>query len=427
MSNKLQVGLASVDMTPKIGVPLAGYGGERRRIIPWDIFNKYSYCTYLKPSTGVLDPVRAKAMYLEKPDQRLLFLSLDIVAITAWMSKQIKQRLSKLGLSESEINISATHTHSGSGTLSKSKIWQPLGSDRFQQKIFDKFLLDIEKAVENAIQNREPATLYTDAFQVEGIQKNRRDKDGYIDKTVKILLAKSEQNHWMGGLVNMAIHATALGSSNLKFSADMPGGIESGLSKYLDEVNQNASKFPIEMLFINGAEGDITPVYRGLDGIAKTADIITQEFSRHIDTFKKVKANWEVDPIDVKIGKARLKVALCTKQKGIFKRLVRRLFIPLKRMMPSKTKLHMIKLDNMVMLSWPGEPTAALGRQLVLKSEAAGWDSCWVMGLTEGHLAYFTTREEYAKRSYEACSSLYGKDGGEHIVRVYEDLLKQIV
>lgn len=427
MSYKLQVGLASVDITPKIGVPLAGYGGERRRILPWDIFNKYSYCTYLKPSTGVLDPVRAKAMYVEKHDQRLLFISLDIVAITAWMSKQIKKKLSKHGLSESEIIISATHTHSGSGTLSKSKIWQPIGSDRFKQEIFDKFLLDIEKAVENAIQNREPATLYTDAFQVEGIQKNRRDEHGFVDKTVKILFAKSEQNQWIGGLVNMAIHPTALGSSNLKFSPDIPGAVESKLSEYLGNVNQQASTSPIEVLFINSAEGDITPVYRGLEGIKKTAITITQELARNINSLRKIKGDWEIKAIDINMGKAKLKLSNCLKQKGIFTRIRRRLFISLRRLMPSQAKLHMIKLGDIVMLSWPGEPTAALGRKLILKAEAAGWENCWVMGLTEGHLAYFTTKEEYSKRSYESCSSLYGKDGGEHIVQVYEDHLEQIV
>jgi len=45
----LSAGLAVSDIRPEIGVPLAGFGGARRKTIAFDVFNRYPYATFLKP------------------------------------------------------------------------------------------------------------------------------------------------------------------------------------------------------------------------------------------------------------------------------------------------------------------------------------------------------------------------------------------
>lgn len=142
----VSAGLAVSEGTPEIGVPLAGFGGARRRTIPLDVFDRYPYATYLKPSVGVCDPIRAKAMLLRTPHANLT-----------------------------------------------------------------------------------EARLYAGVFQANDLQNNRRGKPGQFDSQANLLLVKSARGHWLGGLVNFAIHGTALDAGNLKFSADVPGAIEKAL------------------------------------------------------------------------------------------------------------------------------------------------------------------------------------------------------
>ena len=104
-SGQLSVGLAAVDATPEIGVPLSGFSG--RRILPWDVIDRYPYSTFLKPSIGVLDPIRAKVMFLDNGQQKLLFMSVDVVAITKDLRADIIKGLSQFGINSSNIFISA--------------------------------------------------------------------------------------------------------------------------------------------------------------------------------------------------------------------------------------------------------------------------------------------------------------------------------
>jgi hypothetical protein len=46
-----------------------------------------------------------------------------------------------------------------------------------------------------------------------------------------------------------------------------------------------------------------------------------------------------------------------------------------------------------------------------------------VLGLTNDHLAYFTTPEEFDEGGYEACGSIYGPHAGNKIVREHHLLL----
>src|SRR6476660_1866182 len=71
----LKVGFGSVDLVTPVGVPLAGYGSAARRTFPYVHSNEYA--KLFKPSTGIHDAVRSKAMLLVDGDKKLLFLSVD--------------------------------------------------------------------------------------------------------------------------------------------------------------------------------------------------------------------------------------------------------------------------------------------------------------------------------------------------------------
>ena len=85
---------------------------------------------------------------------------------------------------------------------------------------------------------------------------------------------------------------------------------------------------------------------------------------------------------------------------------------------PHKITLSTIRIGELRMFAWPGEPTTTLGFDL--KRAAPG---AWILGLTNGYQGYFTSPGEFAEGRYEACSSLYGPRSGQRLVTAFTDLL----
>lgn len=47
------------------------------------------------------------------------------------------------------------------------------------------------------------------------------------------------------------------------------------------------------------------------------------------------------------------------------------------------------------------------------------------MGLTNDHLAYFTTPEEFSAGGYETCVNFFKADGGNNILQKHIDIINQ--
>jgi hypothetical protein len=109
----------------------------------------------------------------------------------------------------------------------------------------------------------------------------------------------------------------------------------------------------------------------------------------------------------VPLGKPFLDIRRCMDQ---------RTFSPLKpgvgRWFPDHAWLSQIKLGPVLFMTWPGEPTSELGLELRAAAEQAGALDAWVLGLTNGHLGYFTSPWDHDLGGYETCVNFYGRMGG---------------
>lgn len=421
----LHVGLYAGDVTPPVGVPLAGFGGGARRI-GFDILNRYPYATFLAPSEGILDPIRAKVMVLKQGKKKLVFISMDTVAVTADIRKDfLKQLEKKHGLGPDEVFISATHTHSGPGTLSRNLLWSLLAADAFQQKIYDQFINDVVRTVEKAFASLEPADLWAFEFKTSGIQRNRRGKEGYFDPLTNVLLAKNKKGHWLGGMVNVAVHGTSLSANNLRFSADIPGAMERAAQARLKEMNGTRTDRIPTVLFINGADGDVAPVKRGLENMLRLADSFADQFVTALTTARTVDPNWSVTSKEVKLSSASFNVRGCIKDKTIRSLIFKEFRLWIGFLLPSETQVWNIQLGDLTLMTWPGEATTSVGFALKHAANKVGVIHPWFMGLTNDYLGYYTTEEEYHSPTYEACSSLFGPDGTQQILYAHEKLLNE--
>lgn len=425
ISAPLHAGFSDGDITPPVGVPLAGYGGGARRL-GFDLFNRYPYATLLTPSEGVLDPIRVKAMVLTRGKKKLIFISMDTVAVTADIRKDLLERLKKKhGWGAHEVFISATHTHSGPGTLSKSTLWSVLAADVFQQKIYDQFIHDIVRVVEEAFASQEPADLWAFEFKMSEIQKNRRKKEGHFDPMTNVLLAKNKMGNWLGGMVNVAVHGTSLGASNLCYSADLPGAMERAVQARLKNINSAKANRVPTILFINGAEGDVAPAKRGRDNLLGLADLFAGQFMASLPTARGIGPDWSVRSEEVKFSSASLNVRGCIQNKTLRSLIPKEFRLWIGFLLPSETQVWTIRLGDLALMTWPGEATTSVGFALKQAANKGEGVHPWLMGLTNDYLGYFTTEEEYHSLTYEACGSLFGPNATQQILDAYGKLLNQ--
>ena len=434
------VGIHAADVTPSIGVPLAGYF-DRRRVIP-DWLGLDPYAHWFEPSTGVRpgDGIRAKALVIEtatNPPKRLVLVSLDVVAVTRGLRRAILRQLDLLTASglpafaPDEVVVAATHTHSGPGTLTRNYLLERIGSDRFERTVRDAFAARVALVVKAAWSQRVPATLHAFSVAVPGVVRNRSDPPGPLHERANVMLVRAG-SRWAGALVNFAVHGTALGPDNLEFSADLPGAIERRLEKELTQ--RNGDGLPTVVAFLNGAEGDVSPKLTGEPGLLLLPELVAWPVHQAIDAMGCGAVgsctSWLVDADRVKTRQARLPL--------------REAFVYWKHHVPDAysalvwwrfggwlgwtlwddTRIAQVEIGDQLLLTWPGEATTRLGRALARVACAHGARLPWIVGLANDHLSYFTTEDEFfGGHGIAQSSALYGPYAGRRILNAHCQLL----
>ncbi|MGR9072106.1 MAG: neutral/alkaline non-lysosomal ceramidase N-terminal domain-containing protein, partial [Gammaproteobacteria bacterium] len=261
-------------------------------------------------------------------------------------------------------------------------------------------------------------------FDVQRLQKNRNrgNPRDYVIKTANLLLAKDAgTGGWLGGLVNFAVHGVAVRRRDTGFSADIPGSIERNLERMLMQENKGQEERPT-MLFINGAVGDVTTRTKGRKELEKIGGSFADQTRSHLKSLRPVSPNWKTKSATFDIGEAGLHLKTCAESPFLKKLMPESATLPLSPWFPKRTKVWMIELGDIAMMTWPGEPTTSLGRKDVEITRPLAFRQTWILGLTNDYLAYFTTPEEFKTGSYEACFSLYGPGLGNSIVERHKSL-----
>ena len=91
----LQVGSASVDITPNLGCHLIGYFNDRI-------------------ATAIHDPLHAKALAISNGEMTIGIVVCDLIAVPGDVVRAAKERIaSETGVPPERVMICATHTHTG--------------------------------------------------------------------------------------------------------------------------------------------------------------------------------------------------------------------------------------------------------------------------------------------------------------------------
>jgi hypothetical protein len=226
--SKMNVGISQTDITPKPGVELSGFAARTQ------------------PSTGVLDPLFAKALYLADAGEQVLWIHCDLVGFDREIVLAFRDwARERFGLDAGQVMLSATHTHSGPCTihLHECGSYDPAYVVLLQGRL--------REAAEAALGQTEECEVVATEGHLDLAVDRRQQASKHTDPRVAALGFRRNDGTFKAVLVNYPIHAVALGSSNRQISADMPGQAALRLSRLLWGN-------PV-VLVTNGAFGNLNP------------------------------------------------------------------------------------------------------------------------------------------------------------------------
>ncbi|MBN2270596.1 MAG: hypothetical protein JXN61_08280, partial [Sedimentisphaerales bacterium] len=257
---EMRAGVAVIDITPPVGYRMSGYFSERL-------------------STGMLNPLQAKAIVLRQGGESAAMVFCDIIGISPEVSGRARKAATeKTGIPSENILIAATHSHTGPlyfGALRKyfhDKAVAEDGDDPCERIDYSsQFVAKLVEVIIRADAAAKPVRLKAGTARQDGLSFNRRFhmKDGTvrfnpgvlnpdivraagpIDPQVGIVSFLSvEEEKPIAALVNFALHLDTVGGT--LYAADYPFYIERSLrEKYGDEF---------VLLFGTGTCGDINHI-----------------------------------------------------------------------------------------------------------------------------------------------------------------------
>ena len=236
---ELRVGFAIEDVTPPVGMRVGG--------------------NYVSPiSTGVHDPLLAKAIVFEQGGEKAALVVIDLTGISLELSTKARVQASQAtGIPVGRIIISATHTHGGPQyqgpirDLEHAKAIADTGRDAAEPIDYTAMVAGrCAKAIERAVAGLKPARLDVGSVEQPGLAFNRRFhmKDGYVrfnpgkqnpaivrpagpvDVELPILLVRDPaEGKPRGSLVAFAMHVATFGGT--EWGADYPSHLQTNLRR----------------------------------------------------------------------------------------------------------------------------------------------------------------------------------------------------
>lgn len=450
---KLKVGFARIDITPPLGIPIAGY---------------YE----LRPADGILDSLYASAVVFDDGKKRGVLLNLDVIGLDQYHVSQVRVAVAKrIGTEAEGVFVECSHTHTGPECNTQTTVY----SEQDLEKIRSYFSWLVSRLCDAAIlavQDLAPAYLLHTCGKAEKVAFIRRFRmqDGSIltnpgvlsgqvkepmgeaDETVQLLIIRRETAPEIG-IVNFQVHPDVIGGC--KLSADYPKFVRDTYEKLIENSR---------CVYINGAQGDTNHNDVSLYG----TDKCIRGYSRARYMGRKIAmaavANYELaEPLDgsaVSWGEKNIIVRYnkglpeeyplaaemakiyalsgqeeairqIRQRKGIeeyvpgkteFRRLLR---INALADLPDEKELHITALSvgDVVFAGFPGEPFTQIGQEVKKQSPfALTITAC----CANGYEGYYPMRSAYEEGGYEAAVAKYQAGTAEKIVKASVELVKQL-
>ncbi len=385
-----RIGAAKVDMTPPIGVPLAGYGA--------------------RTSTGILHPLMARAVAVSNGHETVILLSLELLAITDDLFEAIYQRISAVvPLRRQDLLVAATHTHSGPGSLGR-RFWESIAAGPFNERLFERTAQRAAEAAVGAWHNLRPGRVSHFRTESRDLIQNRLIPGGPTDPELNVMIFVSEQGERIATLINFSAHPTLLRSTNRLIAGDFP----SVVSRVLEEDPGGV------VLYTSGSVADQRARSLDADNAVERTERMGRELAQRVRiAFPETQFRREgsvgsislwidLPPPQIKVGKgSRLPLWL---GRGL---------------LDGKTRLQVIRIDRTLLLAVPGDLGSEIGMDLKTYTREKGLDGM-IIGLANDYIGYVLPEATYRSAAYEASMAFNGPYMAEYLTLVLKAMIHRV-
>ena len=447
MANNLKIGYARVNITPPMGVNIAGYFVERI-------------------ADGVLDELEACAVAVSDGKNTAILMTIDHCGVLKVFLDEWRQRISEAtGIPAEAVYIHSTHTHTGPVLMKDCK--NPLNQ---QYEIFlGTRVVDVARFAIEDMADAKMGIGVSEAKNVAFIRRYRM-KDGtaktnpgvnnpdivapigITDESVNVVRFDRCGKETVV-LVNFANHPDVVGGN--KISADWPGMTRRQVEKAIDNT---------KCIFFNGAQGDVNHVnvhpkagdfndmFNDFDGCSRgygharhIARVVTGAVMSIYDKVEYIDADevkYSQKIVEIPSNKPTPEQLPLAHKYNDLHNAGKDDEIPYKAMMLTTVvaeAARMVRLENapdtfpmlfsavaigdVALFGVPGEPFNGVGRGL---KEAEGWKMVIPTCNTNAKEGYFPMMDSYEEGGYEARSSSFKAGVAERIIEEGKEILTSL-
>ncbi|MCA9187660.1 MAG: neutral/alkaline non-lysosomal ceramidase N-terminal domain-containing protein [Pirellulaceae bacterium] len=437
----LEVGVAVRDVTPPVPYRMSGYFSER-------------------VSTGIRDPLQAKAIVFRQSQASAALVFCDLIGISRDVSHAARRSASKRsGIPYENIAIIATHSHTGPlyfGALRKmlhDRSVATLGTDPYETTDYSAELVEhLVQVIEQAQRALAPSALASGSCELQGLSFNRRFfmKDGTvrfnpgqlnpeivrpcgpIDPEVTVIaFQKVKEAQPFAGLSSFALHLDTVGGT--EYSADYP--------RFVEEHLRESFGSQFHSLFGTGTCGDINHIDVSTSTRPSTEEI-GKRLGQHVEaclrdelaidsTRLAVRSRSVEVPLQVYSPEEISEAASTLSELGLRKiafldsvKAYKIMALQLRGGATIQLEVQVFQLgDETAIVTLPGEVFVEFG--LAIK-QASPFKRTLVIELANDAPGYIPTQKAFVEGSYETVNSRIATGGGEAMVKLAIEMLREL-
>jgi neutral ceramidase len=439
VAREARIGKGSFVITPPLGCEMAGFDARKEL------------------AQGVHDELHSRALVFDDGSTKVALVSIEVIGLSRGFVQRVQDEIERrTGIPAAHIILAATHTHCGPVTLHHFfNQDQPL-----DEAYLDQLAAGIVRSVELALAACVPSRVRTGFVNVDGIAVNRRTSDGQpVDPAAGVILIEDAAGKPSAIAISFACHTTVLGPNTLEISADFP--------YYTTRYLQSLLGDDVEVLFFNGAEGDISVGHKSdLSAVGVIADFRTFQKAAELGARLgrivaealrslppedvRLKVATQDIPLPLKIYPSleimtrRRKQALATirdlndqeltprvleaRRDGLFSRIEEYyalLYNDAEEHEPKTltAEVNVVQIGNTAIVTFPGEVFVAIALNIRRESPFA---RTMFFGLANDYIGYVPTAEANANAGYEVVASRVGPDAAGILEKRTGQLLQSL-
>ncbi|MFL5787659.1 MAG: neutral/alkaline non-lysosomal ceramidase N-terminal domain-containing protein [Flavisolibacter sp.] len=354
-----------------------------------------------RKSTGVHDSIYEKVLVMDDGLTQFILISSDICLFSPveyeHLAKNVKN---KYGIEKTQIWWTVTHTHSAP-ELGGEGIKLISGRDNHVRDtnytaIVEKKLME---GIAEARMKLEPARLGAGwgfsqaninrrAIDINGTASLGLNPDGPVDRRIGLLKIDRVNGKPLAIIANYPIHGTVLGENSNEISGDVPGIV----AAYVE------GKTGAPVLFINGAAGNLAPIYSVYDNpeIGHLNQFCVLLGDKILDAYHKIQMT--TDDINLKTGQM---IVEAPKRADLMWPDYLNNYISVKKTGPSMVRLPVSFLkinDDIAIWSTPLELFCELSNEI---RDNSPFPYTFYFGYSNGWLGYLPSESEWQHGGYE--------------------------